>query len=64
MRELTYFWVFWFGLVFFSVFTVYSVKAEVQCKNYINNFVDTGDTGRHISTQNDLVEYNNNLAKY
>jgi hypothetical protein len=30
MRELTYFWVFWFGLVFFSIFAVSSVKAEVD----------------------------------
>jgi len=28
MRELTYFWVFWFGLVFFSIFAVSSVKAD------------------------------------
>jgi len=28
MRELTYFWIFWFGLVFFSLFTVHTVKAQ------------------------------------
>jgi len=30
MRELIYFWIFWFGLVFFSIFAVSSVKAEVD----------------------------------
>jgi len=28
MRELVYFWIFWFGLVFFSIFAVSSVKAD------------------------------------
>ena len=28
MRELIYFWIFWFGLVFFSIFAVSSVKAD------------------------------------
>ena len=28
MRELVYFWFFWFGLVFFSIFAVSSVKAD------------------------------------
>jgi hypothetical protein len=30
MRELIYFWIFWFGLVFFSIFAVSSVKAEID----------------------------------
>lgn len=28
MRELIYFWIFWFGLVLFSIFAVSSVKAD------------------------------------
>ena len=48
----------------YSYITIYIKFTIKNCKKYINKFVDTGDTGRHTSTQNNLVEYNNNLAKY